>query len=88
MKRVAIAAFLAGTALCGPALADQMDDVRTRLNAIEKENSSIRQENAALLENKRLHEQKCEAEELSGSRSCRGRGTGSCCTAGCASCGP
>jgi hypothetical protein len=57
MKRVAIAAFLAGTALTAPAFADSSDDVRARLGAIEKENLAIRKENAALLENKKLHDQ-------------------------------
>ena len=57
MQRIAIAAFLAGTALTAPAFADSTDDVRARLSTIEKENATIRKENAALLENKKLHDQ-------------------------------
>jgi hypothetical protein len=57
MKRVAIAAFLVSTALSAPALAQQTDDVRGRLDAIEKENLTIRKENAALLQNKKLQDQ-------------------------------
>jgi len=56
MKKVAIAAFLVGTALTGPAFADSMDDVRARLDTIEKENAAIRRENAALLQNRSLRE--------------------------------
>jgi hypothetical protein len=57
MKRVAIAAFLVSTAFTGPVLAQQTDEARARLSAIEKENLAIRKENAALLENKRLRDQ-------------------------------
>jgi opacity protein-like surface antigen len=57
MKKIAIAAFLAGTALTAPAFADPTDDGRAKLSAIEKENTAIRKENAALLENKRLRDQ-------------------------------
>ena len=60
MKKVSLAAFLVTTALIAPALpalAGQTEDILARLDAIEKENAAIRRENAALLENKKLHEQ-------------------------------
>jgi hypothetical protein len=57
MKRIAIAALLAGSAFTAPAFADSVDDAHVRLNAIERENAAIRKENAALLENKKLHDQ-------------------------------
>jgi Legionella pneumophila major outer membrane protein precursor len=58
VKKILVGVFAVGTALTsGVAFAGQMDDVLTRLDAIEKENSAIRKENTALLENKRLREQ-------------------------------
>jgi Legionella pneumophila major outer membrane protein precursor len=58
VKKILVGVFAVGTALTsGVAFAGQIDDVLTRLDAIEKENSAIRKENTALLENKRLREQ-------------------------------
>jgi hypothetical protein len=42
--------------LSSHAMAGQVEDLTTRMDALQRENSAIRRENAALLENKRLRE--------------------------------
>lgn len=59
MKKIILSALAVGSVcvLAGHAAqAASNDDVRARLTALEKENASIRRENAALLENKKLRE--------------------------------
>jgi Legionella pneumophila major outer membrane protein precursor len=57
MSKTLLGLLLLSTAFSGRAFAGDLDDIRARLDAIEKENVAIRKENAALLENKRLREQ-------------------------------
>jgi hypothetical protein len=57
MRKTLFCALFLSAALADHAFAGELDDIRARLDTIEKENVAIRKENAALLENKRLREQ-------------------------------
>src|ERR1700761_22425 len=57
MRKTLFCALFLSAALADHAIAGDLDDIRSRLDTIEKENVAIRKENAALLENKRLREQ-------------------------------
>jgi Legionella pneumophila major outer membrane protein precursor len=58
MKTIMAGLVAVGATLAvNQAFAGQLDDISTRLDALERENAAIRKENTALQENKRLHAQ-------------------------------